>query len=145
MGDMEMLQLLLVNRGESLNTKHNGLFTYFYLADLLIDSLDAVYTRGLWELCQLCQTGLVRFPAWTNLPACGRAELCEEVQFGFLIADSDSQGILLCCIAKWEGFCAKTDRQLQLFHMMLPSLLIPCKTLLDLWMKHQGFILCLSF
>lgn len=51
MGDMEMLQLLLVNRGESLNTKHNGLFTYFYLADLLIESLDAVYTRGLWELC----------------------------------------------------------------------------------------------
>lgn len=51
LGDMEMLQLLLVNRGESLNTKHKGLFTYFYLADLLIDSLDAVYTRGLWELC----------------------------------------------------------------------------------------------
>lgn len=131
-----MMQLLLVNRGDSLNTKYNGLFTYFYLAKL-IDFLDARYTQGLWGLCQLCQTGLVGLAAWPNLPA------WEELQFGFLTADSDSQDTLPCCRAKWEEFCAKTDRHF--FYMMLPSLLLSCKTPTDLWMEHQGFILCSSF
>lgn len=142
---MELIQLLLVNRGESLNTKNNGLFTHFYLDDLLIDSLNAVYTQGLWELCYLGHTGLVGLPVWTNLPARDRVVLCEEVQLGLLTADSASQGIPLCCLAKWEDSCAKTDRHFQFLYMVLPSLLLAYKTLIDVWMKHQGFILCSSF
>lgn len=73
-----MIQLQLVNTGGSVNMKNDGLFTYLRFYRLSDWSLNPLCSWGLWKLCQLGQTGVVRLPAMRH-PSARHSCVVQEV------------------------------------------------------------------